>query len=93
MKINKTNNILGIFFNRNTNKVDKSRNSNKKDKLEVSDKAKDFQVALEKFKSLPDIRKEKVERLKKEVQSGTYKVEGRRIAEKILEGIDLDKRI
>lgn len=93
MKINKTNNILGIFFNRKTNKVGKNTQAKKKDKLEVSDKAKDFQVAMDKLKQLPDIRNEKVERLKKEVQSGTYNVEGRRIAEKIMESIDFDKRI
>jgi len=93
MKINKTNNILGIFFNIEANKVGKNKGSGKKDRLEVSKQAKDFQIALDKFKALPDIREEKVERLKKEVQAGTYNIEGRRIAEKILEGIELDKRI
>lgn len=93
MKINKTDNILGIFFNRKNSKIDNNINSNKKDKLEFSDKAKDFQIAMDKFNKLPEIRKDKVERLKKQVQSGTYNIEGKKIAEKIMDSIDFDKRI
>ncbi len=93
MKINKADNVFGVFFNKKINKVDKNTKEKRKDRLEVSDKAKDFQVAMDKIKDLPDIRKEKVERLKKEVQAGTYNVEGRRIAEKMMESIEFDKKI
>jgi negative regulator of flagellin synthesis FlgM len=93
MKINKTESILGVYFNKKANKVGKRKSLNKEDKLDVSDTAKDFIVAIEKYKQLPDIRTEKVEELKEKVKSGTYYVDGKRIAEKIMETIDFDKRI
>jgi len=94
MKINKTEKIMGIYINNMSNKIKGSKkNSVKKDELDFSDRAKDFQFALEKIKSVPDMRMDRVERLKREVKSGTYNVEGRKIAEKILETIDFDKRI
>lgn len=93
MKINKTENILGVFLGRRTNKIDKHKSSNKEDKLEVSDTAKDFIAAMEKYKKLPEVRREKVEELKEKVKSGTYYVDGKRIAEKMMEKIDFDKRI
>ena len=92
MKINKTENILGSYFKR-INTFDKNRHLGKKDKLMISNMAKDFNVAMDKLKQLPDIRKEKVERIKKQVESGTYNVDGRLIAEKMLENIDFDKTI
>ncbi|HHV47147.1 MAG TPA: flagellar biosynthesis anti-sigma factor FlgM [Tissierellia bacterium] len=93
MKINKTDNILGVFFNRKINKIDRHRNLNKEDKLEVSDTAKDYTIAMEKYYKLPDIRREKVEELKEKVKSGTYYVDGKRVAERIMETVDFDKRI
>lgn len=92
MKINKTESIIINNFNK-MNTFDKSRHLGKKDKLVISNMAKDFNIAMDKIKKLPDIRKEKVERIKEQVQSGTYNVEGRLIAEKMLESIDFDKSI
>jgi flagellar biosynthesis anti-sigma factor FlgM len=94
MRINKTENIMGIYAANMNNKVRmNTKDTVKKDELNFSEKAKNFQVAMEKIKELPDIRVEKVERLKREVKTGTYRVEGRKIAEKILESVDFDKKI
>jgi flagellar biosynthesis anti-sigma factor FlgM len=85
---------MGIYAANMNNKVRmNTKDTVKKDELNFSEKAKNFQVAMEKIKELPDIRVEKVERLKREVKTGTYRVEGRKIAEKILESVDFDKKI
>lgn len=94
MKINKTDKVMGIYLNNLNNNIRANKkNKLKRDELSVSEKAKDYLYALEKFKKLPDIREAKIERLKKEVQAGTYNVEGRKIAKKMLEKIKFDKRI
>jgi len=81
MKINKTEKVMGIYINNLNNKVrENKKNAMKKDELDFSEKAKDFQLAMEKLKNVPDIRMDKVERLKREVKAGTYNVEGRKIS-------------
>jgi len=94
MKVNNTDKVMGIYLNNMNNQVrEKKVNHTKKDKISISEEAKDFQFALELIKKLPDTRAEKVERLKREVQAGTYNVDGKKIAEKMLESIYFDKRI
>ncbi len=92
MKINNTDKVMGIYLS-NLNKQVKEINHGKNDDISVSEKAKDLQFALDLLKKVPDVRAEKIERLKREVKAGTYNVEGRKIAEKILENIHFDKRI
>ena len=56
-------------------------------KVLVSSKAKDIAKVSEIIKASPDIRTEKVERIKSEIAKGTYSVDGKEIAGKILEEI------
>lgn len=84
---------MGVYNSTMKNKVRNNKTSVKKDELKFSEKAKDFQIAMEKLKEIPDIRTDKVERLKKQVKAGTYNIEGRKIAEKIFESIEFDKKI
>ncbi len=53
----------------------------------MSSTAKDIAKINEIIKASPDIRTDKVERIKSEIASGTYFVEGKEIAEKILKEI------
>lgn len=64
-----------------------------KDQLEISEKAKEFQVAMKAFKNLPEVRKEKVEDLKEKIQTNSYNVSGKEVADKLIEGIMMDKKI
>ncbi|WP_236914381.1 flagellar biosynthesis anti-sigma factor FlgM [Clostridium sp. Cult2] len=93
MKINKTDKVLQIYNDMRSNKIKPNRNTFGKDELEVSEKAKDYQFAINKLKEVPDIRKDKVEKIKREIASGSYNVEGEKIAEKIYEGTNFDKKI
>jgi negative regulator of flagellin synthesis FlgM len=83
----KVNNDVKIAFN-NIYKMDKMKNNdnhktkNNTDRLEISELGK----YLSKVSSKEEvIDMEKVERLKKQIESGTYKVDSRALAKKIIE--------
>lgn len=71
----------------------KSKRVSKNDQLNLSDTARDYQVAMNAIKNVPDIRKEKVEAIKEQIRTGTYKIDEGKIAEKILESINFDRKI
>ncbi|SKC55921.1 flagellar biosynthesis anti-sigma factor FlgM [Maledivibacter halophilus] len=78
-------------------KVTKPQKINKvgasKDKIEISSKAREFQVALNAFKKLPEIRKEKVEEINNAITSGTYNPSAEEIVSKMSEKVRFDKKI
>ncbi|MCH7524131.1 MAG: flagellar biosynthesis anti-sigma factor FlgM [Bacteroidetes bacterium] len=57
------------------------------EKVLLSSKARDIARINEVVKASPDIRTERVERIKGEIANGTYSVDGKDIAEKILKEI------
>jgi len=63
----------------------------KEDKVVLSPKAKEVQEATKLIKELPDIREEKVAKLKEQVDQGTYRIDGKKIAFKILKESILDE--
>ena len=59
--------------------------SQKTDKLELTGSKQQFQVAMKAARDVPEVRMEKVEAIKTQIEAGTYKVDSRAVAEKILE--------
>ena len=57
------------------------------EQIAISSKAKDIQKATEAVNAAPDIRIEKVERIKNEIAKGDYRVSSEDLAEKVLENI------
>ena len=57
------------------------------EQIAISSKAKDIQKAFEAAKSSPDIRVDKVERIKNSIADGTFHVDSKDLAEKILKDI------
>ena len=55
--------------------------------IAISSKAKDIQKANESINAAPDIRIEKVDRIKEQIANGSYSVSSEQLAEKILENI------
>ena len=55
--------------------------------IDISSKAKDIQKATESINAAPDIRIEKVDRVKEQIANGNYSVSSEQLAEKILENI------
>ncbi|MBI5064250.1 MAG: flagellar biosynthesis anti-sigma factor FlgM [Desulfatitalea sp.] len=54
------------------------------DKVNLSSRAREVQQASEMLKSMPDVRTDKVEKVKMEVDKGTYKVVGAQVATDML---------
>ena len=94
MRINRLNNIFQIYNkNTKTKKVTSDKRKDGKDEIKLSEKAIEFQHALKKVREVEDIRVDKVEKIKTQVKSGTYYVDGKKIAEKMLEDIGFNKKI
>ncbi len=54
------------------------------DKVNLSSRAREVQQASDLLKSMPDVRTDKVEKVKMEVDKGTYKVVGAQVATDML---------
>lgn len=89
MKINNIGNIQGMmntYKNQGVKNVE-TKNTGRtgmKDELKISSEAQDFQTVLNSAKKVGDIRQEKVNEIKDQVDSGRYKVDAQKIAEKML---------
>ena len=84
---------MQIYNNMSANKVNSNKNRFEKDEIKLSERAKDYQFAINKLREIPDMRMDKVNKLKDLVQSGNYNVEGKKIVEKMYENINFDERI
>lgn len=86
MRINGIKNINNAYKASRANKISKMSKANKeKDSLAISDLAKDLQIAKKAVKHAPDIRMDKVNDIKKRLQSGTYNVSAKEVADKMVE--------
>lgn len=79
MKINHFGRINMNPYNKQQEKIEQIQKSDRKDKIEISSEAKE----LQKIGSIEVERQEKVNAIKKEVQSGRYELNAREIAEKM----------
>jgi len=61
-----------------------SGNAAPEEKVSLSDRAKDIQQAKKTIDQLPDVREEKVKELKNAIDTGTYRVEGEKVADKMI---------
>lgn len=94
MKIYGNPNVNKIMrkYQNNVNKTQKTNKANfKEDKLEISSKARDFQVAMAAAKKLPDVREEKVDKIKAQIEKGQYKPSAKEVAKKMLNNSNLVK--
>ena len=57
------------------------------EQIAISSKAKDIQKATEAVNAAPDIRIEKVDRIKDQIADGSYRVSSEQLAEKVLQNI------
>ena len=80
-------NVTGVYTNdkrishvENTNKI-----SPAKDDVKISNVGKDFTIAMNALKDVPDIRMDRVNELSAKIERGEYNVSGEDIASKILD--------
>lgn len=91
---NGINKILNIYKNQgNVGKTTKSDKVKKTDQLNISSAGRDFQIAMDEIKNQPEIRTDKVEELKKQIETGTYKVDSKAIAEKMMSDANILRKL
>lgn len=78
--------IAGIYgAQKNTGKIEKTHaTASKKDVLSISNEAKDFQTVFKALRDVPDVRQSKVAELTGKIETGSYNVTGRDVAEKVI---------
>ena len=87
-------NVFQVYNkNTSTKKVKTDNVSKDTDQLKISENAIEFQYALQKLKGVGDMRMDKVESIKAQIQAGTYHVDGKMIAEKMMESVSFDKKM
>lgn len=89
-------NLLKIYGNDNSNKVDKkqvSKAAGKNDELAISSESRVKQRAMQAVKQAEDIRLDKVNQLQEEISSGTYTVDDNEVAEKMIARAIVDRLI
>lgn len=87
MRINNNINVQKVLkgYNKNVGKVNKTGKAEmKRDQIEISQSSKDFQIAMDAFKKLPDVRQDKVDDIKSEIDKGTYKPSAEDIIKKMM---------
>ncbi|MGB3367551.1 MAG: flagellar biosynthesis anti-sigma factor FlgM [Acidaminobacteraceae bacterium] len=87
MKIGNNINVQNVMksYNKtitNVKKTDKVGLS--PDKIEISDAAKEYQLAMQAFNKLPEVREDRVNDIKGQIKDGSYKPSSEDIAKKLL---------
>lgn len=93
MNIKKVDGVHQVYNTQGIKKVEYNKGNGRKDELQLSDKALEYRVAVESLKGVPDIRTEKVEKIKDSIRTGTYKIDGEKIVEKMFEEANFDEKI
>ena len=79
-------NVTGVYTN--DKRISRLENTNKispaKDDVKISSVGKDFTIAMNALKDVPDIRMDRVSEISAKIASGEYNVSGNDIAAKIL---------
>lgn len=84
MKISNISNAYDIYTKKPAVSGKKNKLSVKKDDLNVSDEAREFQNVFKAVSSTPDIREDKINRIKDKIESGNYNINSEDIADKML---------
>ncbi len=85
----KINNIAGIVKAYNVNPKENNKEKNvtgngQLDKFQISQRAKDISVASKALSQAPDLRNDKIQHIKEQLEQGTYTIDPILIAQKML---------
>ncbi len=61
--------------------------------IKLSPESQEFLAATQALRNLPELDAERVALLRQQIESGTYRVDSRRIAQNMLAGYRLDKQV
>lgn len=68
-----------------TRKAARENNQSETDNVNLSSKARQYQKIKKAAMEAPDIRREKVDSIRKEIEAGTYNVRGEKVAARIVQ--------
>lgn len=84
MRIDAYNKVNQIYNTSNVKKANKASKGSFSDKLEISQTGKDYRVAKQIISQTPEVREDKINEIKKQIESGTYNVDMIEVAEKLV---------
>lgn len=87
MRINNNINVQKVIkgYNKNVGNVKKTgKTEMKRDQIEISQNARDFQIAMDAFKKLPDVRQDKIDEVAEKIDNGKYKPSTEDIIKKMM---------
>jgi len=85
MRIDAYNKITQMLQTNSTVRTTKTKGVSAKDHVEISRTGKDYQVAKQALAHTEDIRMDKVNEIKRRMESGTYNVSGEEVANKLVD--------
>lgn len=84
MRVDAYNKVMQLYQTNNKTKTTKVNETKSTDKVEISRTGKDYQVAKKAIANVPDVRMDKVNDIKKRMESGTYNINMEEVADKLL---------
>lgn len=85
MRVDAYNKISQVYQTSAVKKTAKAAGNTASDQLEISRTAKDYQVAKQAVAGTQDIRTDKVNDIKKRIESGSYNISMEEVADKMVE--------
>ena len=85
MRINSFDKVNQLYKSSASSKVQKSSGYAGSDQVQISQMGKDFQIAKAAVKNSSDIRVDKVNAIKKQMEQGTYQVSNKEVADKVVD--------
>jgi len=96
MKINNVPGTIGAYQSAGARKVTGAKETaraSKGDGVELSREAQQVKALRDKVSQAPEVRQERIEELRKQIQAGTYRPDGKEIAAKMLKARVFDELI
>lgn len=84
MRVDAYNQITQMYQTTKAKVKNTNRSEKTSDSLQLSQTGKDYQVAKQAVREVPDVREDRVNQIKEGLASGTYQVSGEEFAEKVL---------
>lgn len=85
MRVDNFNKVSQLYQMNSAKKTEKSSEVKKSDQLELSQTGKDYQVAKQAVAHAPEVRMDRVNEIKKRMESGTYQISTEEVANKLVE--------
>ena len=84
MRVDAYNKVSQLYNTGNVKKATKPSGGGFSDRLEISQKGNDYRVAKQIVAKAPDVREDRVNEIKKQIESGTYNISMTDVADKVV---------